>query len=121
MTKMKLILGASRRWGKYRSGKWESKQDAKNMNHWTHVPAVHEIEVPEAIADGLIQAAAQWATWNSNHDPRGDIRRMVKVEEVEREFKPDPDPPVAMVGMELLEKFTTMLADKMSKPTSRSK
>lgn len=114
LTTLILTLGASQSWNTCTPGKWVRKLDDRGNATWVHEPAVHEVKCDEKTADGLIQAAKEWEEWTKQHDPRGDIRRMIKVSDVKRNVEPDPDPDARLAGT-AIQRF----ADTMEKQSDR--
>ena len=82
MKSMTLELGARRSWRHYGEGRWVRTKNESGERVFKHEPAKHEITVPNATADGLLQADKDWRRANDLQQVEGDIRRMIRVSNV---------------------------------------
>lgn len=111
MKRITLTLGANISFGGFKAGCWETISDGKgNVTH-QHKSAIYEnVEVTDAVCEGLLATAASWKKSNGTHvAPLGDVRRMLLVTDVV-DAGPDPKPALSVVGTEVLKDFTVDLA-----------
>lgn len=114
-TRLTVLLGSKMNLPGCKRGEWKMTKDrGQDGKDWEMTPGETTIEVTEKVADGLIALAKQWEHHNRRREVKGDLRRMVKVKDVQRNVSPDPEKKFAVVGMDALQKFAETLGDRLT-------
>lgn len=115
MTELTLVLGSKITFPGCKRGSWALIQDkGRDGKEWNHVPGETKIRVPEKVADGLISASKEWEANNKRRNVKGDVRRMIKVKDIERNVEQDPGPATKVIGIEALKMFADALGDRLT-------
>ncbi len=114
MTTLTLELGAKRFWRDHRPGRWDKKVNGAETT-WTHIPAKHDIKVPDSEVAGLKAKSRQWEEANKMQRAEGDLVRMFRVSNVKRTDEADPPammPPMMKAIDHIVEKVIAVLNTK---------